>query len=163
DVRTIGKRLNVDSILEGSVRRIGNRLRITPQLISTADGYHAWSESFERDADNLFALQDEISIRVVQALGISAPTASVLQPPNSEAYRLYLQARLHWNRWNVKDLQRSIALLDEALILDPNYARAHAGLASAYGVLGVWGVGMASESIAKSRAAAQKAVELDPN
>jgi serine/threonine-protein kinase len=163
DVRTIGKRLNVDSVLEGSVRRIGNRLRITPQLINTADGYHVWSESFERDADNLFALQDEISIRVVQALGIPAPSVSVLPPPNSKAYRLYLQAHLHWNRWNVEELRRSIELLDEALIIDPKYARAYAGLASAYGVLGVWGVGVPAESIAKSRAAAQKAIELDPN
>src|SRR5262249_6966001 len=70
DVRTVGKRLNVESVLEGSVRRIGNRLRIAPKLISTADGYSVWTESFERDADNLFALQDEISIRVLQALGI---------------------------------------------------------------------------------------------
>jgi serine/threonine-protein kinase len=163
DVRAIGKRLNVESVLEGSVRRIGDRLRITPQLISTADGYHVWSESFERDADNLFALQDEISIRVVQALGIPTPTVSVLPPPNSKAYRLYLQGRLHWNRWNVKDLRRSIDLLDEAVRLDPKYSHAYAGLAGAYGVLGVWGVGKASESIAKSRAAAQKAVELDPN
>ena len=163
DVRIIGKRLNVDSVLEGSVRRIGNRLRITPQLISTADGYHVWSDSFERDAENLFALQDEISIRVVEALGIPAPAVSAPPPPNPQAYRLYLQARLHWNRWNVKDLRRSIDLLDEALVLDPKYARANAALGSAYGVLGVWGVGNAAESIARSRAAAQKAVELDPN
>jgi len=149
DVRAIGKRLNVECVLEGSVRRVGDRLRITNQLISTADGYHVWSQSFERDADNLFALQDEISIRVVQALGISAAAVPAPSPPNPKAYRLYLQARHHWNRWNSDDLARSIALLDEALVLDPKYARAHAGLASAYGVLGVWGAAPA-ESIAKS-------------
>src|SRR5262249_31685407 len=106
DVRTIGKRLNVDTVLEGSVRRIGNRLRITPQLISTADGYHLWSETFERDADNLFALQDEVSLRVVQALGVSTVVLPSPSPPKSKAYRLYLQARYHWNRWNPDDIRR---------------------------------------------------------
>ena len=162
DVRAIGKRLNVDAVLEGSVRRIGDRLRITNQLKSTADGYHVWSRTFERDADNLFAIQDEISVRVVEALGVSAATVAAAPTPNAKAYRLYLQARYHWNRWNPDDLMRSIALLDEALVLDPKYARAWAGLASAYGVLGVWRAAPA-ESIAKSRAAAAKAVELDPN
>jgi Tfp pilus assembly protein PilF len=74
-----------------------------------------------------------------------------------------LQARLHWNRWNPKGIQRSIELLDEALIIDPKYARAYAGLGSAYDVLGLWGVGIPAELIAKSRAATQKAIDLDPN
>jgi TolB-like protein len=81
DVRTIGKRLNVDSVLEGSVPRMGNRLRITPQLISTADGYRVWSENFERDADNLFALQDEISIG---GSGSGCPRARCFRAPAAE-------------------------------------------------------------------------------
>jgi adenylate cyclase len=162
DVKTIGKRLNVDTVLEGSVRRIGNLLRITPQLISTADGYHLWSQTFERDADNLFAVQDEISRLVVQALGPPSVTVATRRAPNPKAYRLSLQARYHWNKWNQEDIKRSIALLDEALEIDPQYARGYAWLGSAYGVLGVLGGAPADEAAAKSKAAAQKAVDLDP-
>ena len=98
---------------------IGNLLRITPQLISTADGYHLWSQTFERDADNLFGVQDEISRLVVQALGPSSVTVDTRRAPNPKAYRLSLQARYHWNKWNPNDIKRSIALLDEALAIDP--------------------------------------------
>jgi TolB-like protein/Tfp pilus assembly protein PilF len=162
DVRTIGKRLNVDTVLEGSVRRVGNVLRITPQLISTADGYHLWSQTFERDADNLFGIQDEISRLVVQALGPPSVAVATLRAPNPKAYRLCLQARYHWNKWNPEDVKRSIILLDQALEIDPLYARGYAWLASAYGVLGELGGAPAAEAAAKSRAAAQKAVDLDP-
>jgi serine/threonine-protein kinase len=162
DVKTIGKRLNVDAVLEGSVRRNGNLLRITLQLISTADGYHLWSQTVERDADNLFAIEDEISRMVAQILDPAAITVAARRAPNPKAYRLARQARYHWNKWNPEDVKRSIALLDEALAIDPQYARAYAWLGSAYGVLGVWGAAPADEAAAKSRAAAQKAIELDP-
>jgi serine/threonine-protein kinase len=163
DVRTIGKRLNVDTVLEGSVRRMGNRLRITPKLISTADGYSVWAETFERDADDLFAIQDEISLQVAHALGVAVVVRATLPPPNPKAYRLSLQARYHWNRWNPDNMKRSIALFEEAISIDPKYARAYAGLASAYGVLGALGGAPPNEAAAKSRTAARKAVELDPN
>jgi TolB-like protein/Tfp pilus assembly protein PilF len=163
DVRTIGKKLNVDTVLEGSVRRSGNRLRITLQLITTSDGYHLWSQTLERDAADLFALQDEASRLVVQALGGPPAGAAVSSSPNPKAYPLYLRARFHWNKWTTEEIQRSLTLLDQAIALDPKYARAYAGLASSYGVLGALGGAPAAESMAKSRAAAQKAVELDPN
>ena len=163
DVKTIGKRLNVDAVLEGSVRRDGNLLRITPQLISTADGYHLWSQTFERNADNLFAIEDEISRVVAQVLEPSAITVAAGRAPNPKAYGLARQARYHWNKWNSEDVKRSIALLDEALAIDPQDARAYAWLGSAYGVLGVLGGAPADEAAAKSRAAAQKAIDLDPN
>jgi serine/threonine-protein kinase len=162
DVRAIGKRLNVDTVLEGSVRRIGNKLRITPQLIATADGYHLWSETFERDADDLFAVQDDISRLVVRALGAPSVMITTARAPDPRAYRLCLRARYHWNKWNPEDLRRSITLLDQALEIDPQYARAYAWLASAYGVLGAVGGAPADEAAAKSKAAAQKAIDIDP-
>jgi TolB-like protein/Tfp pilus assembly protein PilF len=163
DVKAIGKRLNVDAVIEGSVRRDGKLLRITPQLISTADGYHLWSQTFERDADNLFAIEDEVSRVVAQVLEPSAITVAAGRAPNPKAYGLARRARYHWNKWNVEDVKRSIVLLDEALAIDPQYARAYAWLGSAHGVLGVLGGAPPDEAAAKSRDAAQRAIELDPN
>ena len=161
DVRTIGARLNVDAVLEGSVRRAGSRLRITPQLIATADGYHIWSETFERDADDVFGLQDEISRLVVKAVGGGVVASAPPQPRKPEAYHLFLRARHHFNKWAPADFRTSIGLYEQAISLDSRYAAAYAGLAEAHGVLAAWE--NSPEDSRKARAAARKAIEVDSN
>jgi adenylate cyclase len=171
DVREIGRALGVDAVLEGSVRRSGERVRITAQLIDTSTGYHLWSRNYDRQMADIFSVQDEISSEIVMALtgtlgtrqapeGLparAAPTDSV------EAYTLYLQARHQWKRRGAEPVRRSIALLEEALELDPEFARAWAGLAAAWVVLPGY-VGEAVEEYhARATDAARRALAQDAN
>jgi len=140
DVREVASQLGVDTVLEGSVRRDGNRVRITAQLIDADSGYHLWSETYDRELEDIFAVQDAISTEIVQALKVTlgaeeaAPVIAREAPPTAdvEAYQLYLQARYQWKRRGTEAVKKSIELLKRALELDPDFARAHAGLAAAY-------------------------------
>ncbi len=139
DVSEIGEKLNVNAILEGSVRRAGNRIRITAQLISTADGFHMWSQSYDRELDDIFAIQDEISTSIVAALKIELLDEEEPAPrrtaANVDAYDLYLLGRHQLNKRTKASLEHAADFYRQATAMDPNYALAHAGLADTYALL----------------------------
>ncbi len=169
DVRDIGSKLNVKHILEGSVRKAGRRLRITVQLISVSDGYHLWSERFDRDLDDVFAIQDEISLAIVDKLKIALigneREALVKRPTDRiDVYNLYLLGRYHWNRFTQEDASKCQECFERALSLDPTYAPAHAGMAMLYLQMSAGGVHVmpASVAVPNVRAAAGKALAADP-
>lgn len=145
DVRTIGKQLGVSTVLEGSVRKAENRVRITAQLINTEDGTHFWSKNFDRYLDDIFLLQDEISLRIanqirenfghldIQEHLVEAPTH------NTEAYDLYLQARYQHLLWDGQGIRNSVELYEQCVALDPTFAWPYFGLAYSYAMYGSWG------------------------
>jgi serine/threonine protein kinase len=166
DVREIGRRLGVGAVLEGSVRKAGERLRIAVQLIDVADGYHLWSERFDRRADDIFAIQDEISLGVVQRLKVKllAGEAGILsrrREPTQEAYHLYLKGRYFLYRRRSGDLKRAIEHLEKAIAADPGYANPHQGIAGTYAVLGLWGFLPPHEAFGRAKTAAVQALALD--
>lgn len=134
DLRSVGLKLNAQNILEGSVRKAGNRVRITAQLIKVSDGYHLWSERYDRDLDDIFAIQDEISQSIVAALKIKLDPNHESEKPkvptkNIEAYELYLRGRIFFHQSGRKGLKYSRDLFLRAIEKDTNYALAYAGLA----------------------------------
>ena len=164
DMRDIGRTLNVDTVLEGSIRQAGTRLRITAQLISVEDGYHLWSEKFDREMDDIFAIQDEITGRIVSKLtadiGGMRPVQKSTQPSSLEAYDLYLRGRYFWNRFS---FDKAVTLFQQAIEKDPNYAPAYAALADAYAFLSIgFDILPSHDAMPKAREAARKALELDP-
>jgi eukaryotic-like serine/threonine-protein kinase len=166
DVRHIGERLDVQTVLEGSVRKIGMRLRITVQLINASDGYNLWSARYDRDLDDVFALQEEIARAVVGALKVrltGQPEAPLMRrhTEDLEAYHLYLQARYYWTRRYAGFLPRAIECFEQAIARDPSYGLAHAGLADGYSVLGLYGFLPPKAAFARAEAAARRALELD--
>jgi TolB-like protein/Tfp pilus assembly protein PilF len=168
DIREIGKKLNVATILEGSVRKADNRLRITVQLINVANGYHIWSEVFERTLGDVFAIQDEISMSVAEKLKIKLLKKEEAKlkkrgTENLEAYNLYLKGRWFWNKRDEESLKKAINYFKQAIKLDPNFARAYAGLASAYFVYPDYSPVPPQEFYLKARKAAKKAIEIDRN
>ncbi len=133
DVAEIAQKLNAQTVLEGSLRREGNRIRITAQLINARDGFHIWSDTFERELQGVFAVQDEITRAIVDALKIKlavAPAARGQQNP--EAYDLYLQGLYFSNKSDEPSLRKSLSLFQQALDKDPNFARAWTGIAKAW-------------------------------
>jgi adenylate cyclase len=171
DIREIGRLLAVDTVLEGSVRRSGDRVRITAQLVDATSGYHLWSQNYDRQMEDIFAVQDEISAEIVQALkGTLGSPAAVERLParsvpteNIEAYTIYLQARHQWKRRGAEPVRRSIELFEQALELDPAFAQAWSGLAAAKVVLpGYIGEAPDAYSVAATDAARQ-ALAHDPN
>ena len=138
DLREVGEKLNVNHILEGSVRKSGNKLRITAQLIKVADGYHLYSEKFDRELEDIFEIQDEISIAILSAIKIklfAADKENVLKKyaDNVEAYQLYLQGRYHVNKYNgTEAFLNGIKYYEEAIKIEPGYASAYAGMAYCY-------------------------------
>ncbi len=161
DVGRIGAQLRVGAVLEGSVRKAGNRLRINAQLIRVADGYHIWSQTFDREMTDIFAIQEEISRTVARTLNVRAP-ATPSRPQNLEAYNLYLQGRHFWNKWTPEAVQKSIGYYEQAIAKDPTYALAYAGRVDAYQVLAHWGILPGSEGWAKGYEALTKALHLEP-
>jgi TolB-like protein/Tfp pilus assembly protein PilF len=164
DIREIGKKLNVVAVLEGSVRKDGNRLRVTAQLNSVADGYHLWSETYERELKDVFAVQDEISRAIVNTLQLKLANPSReanASRENIQAYELYLQGRYHWRRWRTEGAEQAINYFEAAIQKDPKYAAAYAGLAESYCWLGFFGALPPNEAMPKARQAAQKALALD--
>ena len=167
DVRDIGEKLGVAAVLEGSVRRSGDRVRVTAQLINTATGYHLWSETYERRIADLFTIQDEISRAIASKLTGSFLGAGAIAGSNGgrtadpEAHDRYLRGLYFVNRGSADDLRRAADLFTEALSRDPHYALAYAGLAETY--LQYPNVGLASPEVAfaKARNAAVKALEID--
>ena len=166
DVREIGQRLNVSTVLEGSVRKAGHRLRVTAQLINVADGYHLWSERYDRQLEDIFQLQDEISLAIVDALKVKLfgeEKAVVLKrhTDNVEAYHLYLKGRYFWNKRTPDGFRRGLEHFHQAIESDPSYALAFVGLADSYALLGFWGESPPREILPKAQAAAAQALEID--
>jgi TolB-like protein/DNA-binding winged helix-turn-helix (wHTH) protein len=165
----IAKDLGVQYVIEGSVRRDAGRVRITAQLIQTKDQTHLWARQYDRDLNNLLALQSEIAREIANEIEFSlsgrrpieaAPAAS--QGPNAfEVYDLYLRGRFFWNKRMLEGFREAIEYFQQAIAKDPGYARAYAGLADSYALLGGYGVTPQTESMPKARAAALKALELD--
>jgi serine/threonine protein kinase/tetratricopeptide (TPR) repeat protein len=166
DVREIGGRLGVGAVLEGSVRKAGERLRITVQLIDVADGYHLWSERFDRRADDIFAIQDEIALGVVERLKVKllAGEAGVLfrrREPTQEAYHLYLKGRYFLNRRRQGDLKLAIEHFERAIVADPGYANPHVGIAGTFFVLGLWSYVPSREAFGRAKTEVEQALALD--
>jgi len=142
DLRIIGEQLSVNLILEGSIRKSGNKLRITAQLIKVADGFHLWSEKFDRELEDIFDIQDEISLAILNAVKIKlfgAEKDAVLKRSthNPEAFELYLQGRFYFNKWSgASGFNKAIEFYRSAIALEPEYALAYTGLASCY--LNLW-------------------------
>jgi serine/threonine-protein kinase len=164
--RKVGDQLHVNAVLEGSVRKAGDKLRITAQLIKVADGYHLWSDTYDRDMKDILAVESDVAQRVVEALKINlgveeARALTKKATENPEAYRLYLLGRYHNAKFTQADMTDAVRYFEQALKLDPNYALAYCGLADNYG--GKGGNTMPGrEAWAKQRILAQKALELAP-
>jgi serine/threonine protein kinase/tetratricopeptide (TPR) repeat protein len=179
DVATIGRKLNVATLLEGSVRKSGARVRISVQLVKVADGYHLWSESFDRTLDDIFAVQDDIAQSVVKELRTSllgevadskasgeaqaeVAAAAVGRGTHAEAHRLYLQGRHFTSRLGGKEVDRGLTLLRQAVALEPDHALAWAALAWAE-TLAATLTGEGSGDIERARSAAAHSLELQPD
>jgi TolB-like protein/Flp pilus assembly protein TadD len=140
DMREIGRKLNVERLLEGSVRKAGNRLRVTAQLINVADGYHLWSERYDRELADVFAVQDEITLAIVEELKGTLRRedrvpATKRYSDNLEAHSLYLRGRQHWNLRSAPALRQAISYFEQAVALDADYAPAYVGLADSHVML----------------------------
>jgi serine/threonine-protein kinase len=167
DVREVGRALGVGAVLTGSVRRSGNHLRVSTQLTKTDDGFTLWSESYDREMDDVLAVQEEIARAIVQALRLRLlrheQEALAHRPTtNVTAYELYLRGRHEWNQRRLASLRRALTYYDSAVTKDPRYALAYAGMADAYVVLGTWGYLTSPEAGGRSLDAARRAVALDP-
>ena len=167
DMRQIGEQLNVRTVLEGSVRKVGDRLRITAQLVNVADGYHLWSERYERQMKDVFGIQDDIARSIADRLKVTLagnPQELLVKPgtKNLEAYQLYLKGRALLPRRG-SAIPRALACLDQAVTLDPDYAQAWAGLADSHTALGYYGLARPEVTMPKGMEAARRAVALDPS
>ena len=164
NIRQIGEELNVATVLEGSVRREGNQLRVVAQLIGAADGYHIWSKTYDRELKDVFSLEDELARAIVQSLKpkLLPEHALVRQAAvSSEAHDLYLQGRYFWNQRSKEALTKARASFERAIALEPKYALAHSGLADCYTLLIDYGGASSPEALTKARAHALEALELD--
>jgi TolB-like protein/class 3 adenylate cyclase/Tfp pilus assembly protein PilF len=166
DVREIGRSLGVGTVMEGSVRVAGDRLRITAQLIDVENGYHLWSETYDREMADVFAIQEEIARAIVAALEPELTSRSGRLVPQGtgdpEAYRLYLQGRFLWSQRTLESTMNAIELFEAAIRADTTYALAYTGLADSYESLRGRGFRSAEETIEKQRAAVERALALDP-
>ena len=179
-VAEVGRALNVATVLEGSVRKSGNRMRISVQLVKVMDGYQLWSETYDRTLDDIFAVQDDIAQSVLQELratllGAAADPAAEKKAADAvaaavkgrstdpEAHRLFLQARHFIDRNSRADTQRGIGYLQQALALEPNFALAWAELSRAHAGAANWGWASAAEGFARARESATRALELEPD
>ncbi len=167
-IQEIGEKLNVKAVLEGSVQRAGNALRITVKLVNASDESVQWSEQYNRKLDDVFTIQDEITLKVVEALkvkltGGEREELTKRSTTNAEAYQLYLQGR-HF-RWieNKPNLLKAKDYFEQAIKKDPNYSSAHAGLADTYMLLGLYAMMPRSEAAQHAKNSAQRALELDEN
>lgn len=166
DIRDIGERLGVTYVVEGSVRKAGERLRITAQLVDVTGGYHLWSETYDRELRDVFAIQDEISRAIAAALkirlmGIPELSLGHQGTEDVDAYTLYLKGRYWLNKRKRDAYRKAIGYFEQAIALDPGYALAYSGVADLYLLLERYTVAAPNEVLPKARVAAQRAVELD--
>jgi TolB-like protein/Tfp pilus assembly protein PilF len=165
EAREIGKALNVGTVLDGSVRKAGDRIRISVQLVNAADGYQLWTERYDREMKDIFDVQDEIAVAVVDALKIKllgGEKAALLKrhTQNPEAHEFYLRGLSHFNKWTPADFDKAIENFQRAIAIDPGYASAYAALADAYTELSFFSFS-AVKTGPKAREAAERALLLD--
>ena len=157
DVRQIGSKLGVATVLEGSVRKSGKRIRISAQLINTVDGYHIWSEVYDSDLEDIFQVQDEISCKILNRLkenfAIGEKKEAIIKPPteNIDAYNLYLKGSYHWNKSNPEDTSKAIKLFEEAIRIDPGFALPYCALSFCYSFMGSAGLLPTVRSLPESK------------
>jgi TolB-like protein/Flp pilus assembly protein TadD len=164
EVPEIARRLNVTHVLEGSVRKAGNRVRITAQLIDGRSDAHVWSETYDRELTDIFAVQDEIALAVVHQLKLALLKDDLparTTTTNLEAYNAYLRGRFYWNEGDPTDLEKARQNFERALEIDPGYALAHAAMADYYSALPFYSSSLPDEVFPKAKAAVAKALELD--
>lgn len=166
DIRDIGRTLGVGTVLEGSVLKNGDRIRVTAQLINAADGFHLWSESYEREGTDIFAIQSDLALRITAALEAALTPAergrlARRATESPEAYGLYLKGRHFWYQRTSGGFARAIDYFQRAIAADSTYARAHAGLATVYLLQGISGDLSPEEAGERTRAAALEALALD--
>jgi DNA-binding winged helix-turn-helix (wHTH) protein/TolB-like protein/Flp pilus assembly protein TadD len=161
-----GKALRVESVLEGSIQRFGERIRVTVQLISVRDGSPLWAEKFDEKFTDLFTVQDAISEKLADALALTLTGEERARlkkhgTEKAEAYQLYLKGRYHWNKWTEEGFKKGIEHFEQAIAQDPNYASAYAGVADSYLILGFNNHASPHEVMPRAKAAALKALALD--
>jgi TolB-like protein len=166
-ISEIGRELGVDYILEGSVRRADNRVRVTAQLIQVSDETHLWADSYDRELRDILMLQSDVAQAIAREihLTLSAQQRSRLQSPRTldqEAFEAYLKGRYWWNRRSPEAMLKGIDYFNQAIAADPSYAPAYAGLANSYLMLGAYDALPPKEANTKAKAAATKALEIDP-
>jgi TolB-like protein/Tfp pilus assembly protein PilF len=166
-IADIARELGVNHVLEGSVRKAGDQVRVTAQLIQTSDGFHLWSETYDRKLDNIFAIQDEIASAIAGqlkvSLGLEAGESGNLTGTSSlEAYEHYLQGMSLWHLRTVASLEQAVQKFESAIELDPEFAKAHAGLALAWAVMPGYKTMDDDEAYRSVKISANRALELDP-
>ncbi|MDQ4140559.1 MAG: tetratricopeptide repeat protein, partial [Bacteroidota bacterium] len=166
DLREVGQKLGVSKVLEGSVRKQGNRLRVTVQLVNAEDGFDIWSEKYDRNMDDIFAIQDEIALAVTEKMKVTLQEIdrnrlTRIYTPNTDAYELYLKGRFFINRRGAYILS-GIRYFEQALDLDPDFALAHAGFADANLMAAFYGILPPLPAMQKAKQAADYAIQLDP-
>ena len=167
DIRKIGEQLNVGTVLEGSVSKAGNKLRISAQLVNVADGFHLWAANYDREMTDILDIRSDISRRVVEALkvqlGVSETERLVKKPTETtEAYDSYLLGRYELNKFTESGFNSAVKHFKRALERDPSFALANAGLSDAYSMLGYWNYLPPKEAFPEAKRAAARALELDP-
>ena len=167
-IAEVGKALNVATVLEGSVRKAGNRVRISVQLVKVADGYHLWSETYDRTLDDIFAVQDDVARAVVGALPgallLSAGSLAASRGTHDrDAYDAFLEGRFFWNKRTEADVRKAIQFFERAIAIDSEFAEAWAGLADCYVTLPYYSLIPTSEALPKAREAALRALSLRPS
>jgi serine/threonine-protein kinase len=166
DLAGIRRQLRVGSVLRGSVRRTSERVRVTVQLIDSASGDYLWSETYDRGLENVFEMQGEIARAIVQALRLKLtglpPSETPRRAPTVACYNLCLQGRFHANKRTMEGLRKSVERFEEAILADESCAEAYAGLADAYSLLADYGLLSPAEAVPRARAAAERALDLDP-
>jgi TolB-like protein/DNA-binding winged helix-turn-helix (wHTH) protein/Flp pilus assembly protein TadD len=165
ELQQVGKALDVDRVLEGSVFRVGDRLRVTARLVSVETGYHLWSARYNREIGDVFAVQDEITASIVNALSLaltSWPPIADRHSKSLEAFELYLRGRHCWHQRTPESVRRAIAHFEEAVRVDPSYGLAFAGLAYSYSALAFYGYVSAAHAQAAAQRSAARALELAP-
>jgi TolB-like protein/Flp pilus assembly protein TadD len=165
-VGEIGRELQAGTILEGSVRKAGDRLRITAQLVDVASEGHLWSQDYDRQLDDVFAIQSDVAQHVAQALQIALKPAEQRQiekagTDDPEAYKDYLQGLYHYNTWSKEGLEKSIEYFEQAIARDPAFAKAYAAMAFSYDLLAEYGYLPPGEAFPKVKEAALRALEID--
>ncbi|MBN2409064.1 MAG: hypothetical protein JXE07_04950, partial [Candidatus Aminicenantes bacterium] len=166
DIREIGRRLDVASILEGSVQKLGNRLRVTAQLICVSDGYHLWSDRFDRKAEDIFSVQDEISLAVVEKLKVELlegekEKVTKRHTTSKAAHQLFLKGRYHWNMRSPKDMILAVDCFQRAINRDPEFSLPYVGIADVFNMLAEFGFIPPREGYQKSSTLLRKAQEID--
>ena len=163
EISEIAARLHVRNVLEGSVRRAGNRVRVTVQLVDVNNGFHVWSECYDRQIEDLFDVQDQIARAITERFKVTLGGGLKRSTENLEAYELYLKGRHYWHQRLAANVRLAIQCFEDAIKLDPRYALAYAGLADCYGILRVYGWVSADHGRPPAHAAVTQAMTLAPS